>query len=354
MSEFGALPTTETAAYGKTRNPWGLDHTPGGSSGRSAAAVAAGIVPLAHAIDGAGSIRIPASNCGLVGLKPSRHRTPGAPGYLAELDLSAEFCVSRTVRDSANLMAQTQRRGADAAYSPVAPVTGPSSRRLRIGYVEKSLGGHAPSPEVSQGLLATAKLLDGLGHHVEETRWPFDTQAFLADFTILYLSEGSQLKRRLMLETGMDAAELTKLVEPAMVAFSRMGDSVKPATLEKALARVAACSQAYFDGFSAIDVLLCPVLLKPPAKIGDINGSVPLLLLAYRLNHYADYTMVQNATGGPAISLPLAWTADGLPVGMQFAAPLGDEATLLALAFELEEAKPWMNRHPPVWAAARI
>jgi amidase len=352
MSEFGALPTTETLAYGTTRNPWALDHTPGGSSGGSAAAVAAGIVPMAHAADGAGSIRIPASNCGLVGLKPSRGRVPDAPGHLAQLDLVEPLCVSRTVRDTANFLAAVEA-GWKAPYPRVGRVEGPSKRRLRVGFLLNGLSGALPDRAVIRAVDAASGLLASLGHKVSEAYWPFDGKAFLADFTQIYMLEGSQLKRHLLSATGLDARRLTELIEPASAAIGAMGDLIPPAGAMQALGRVDGYATAYFGAFDKVDVLMSAVLLRPPAKIGEINGSLPLGVLAERLNAYADFTMPQNAFGGPAISLPLHWTPDGLPIGVQFAGRLGDERTLLELAFELERAAPWAERRPPVWAPAR-
>lgn len=352
MSEFGALPTTETLAYGITRNPWAPDRTPGGSSGGSAAAVAAGIVPMAHAADGAGSIRIPASNCGLVGLKPSRGRVPDAPGYLSQLDLVEPLCVSRTVRDTANFLAAVER-GWKAPYPPVGRVEGPSTRRLRVGFLLNGLSGALPDGAVIRAVDGASGLLTSLGHKVSEAYWPFDSKAFLADFTQIYMLEGAQLKRRLLAETGLDARRLGELIEPASAAIGAMGDLIPPAGAMQALGRVDGYAKAYFGAFDKVDVLMSAVLLKPPAKIGEINGSLPLGTLAERLNAYADFTMPQNAFGGPAISLPLYATPDGLPIGVQFASRLGDERTLLELAFELERAAPWVERRPEIWAPAR-
>ncbi|WP_447725561.1 amidase family protein [Sphingomonas koreensis] len=352
MSEFGALPTTETLGYGITRNPWALDRTPGGSSGGSAAAVTAGIVPMAHAADGAGSIRIPASNCGLVGLKPSRGRVPDAPGHLAQLDLVEPLCVSRTVRDTANFLAAVES-GWKAPYPPVGRVEGPSTRRLRVGFLLTGLSGALPDQAVIRAVDATSGLLTSLGHKVSEAYWPFDSKAFLADFTQIYMLEGAQLKRHLLSLTGLDARQLAELIEPASAAIGAMGDLIPPAGAMQALGRVEGYASAYFGAFDKVDVLMSAVLLKPPVKIGDINGSLPLGTLAERLNAYADFTMPQNAFGGPAISLPMHWTPEGLPIGVQFASRLGDERTLLELAFELEQALPWAKRHPPVWAPAR-
>lgn len=349
MSEFGALPTTETAAYGVTRNPWNLDHTPGGSSGGAAAAVAAGIIPMADAWDGAGSIRIPASNCGLVGLKLTRGRTPSPDKWFPELNLASHFCVSRTVRDSANLLALVEAQNLDV-LPPVGRIAGPSTRRLRIGVIAASLGGRQPSAETAEAIAATIRLLEGLGHEVRETRWSVDTQAFQADFAQIYLAYGDRMADRLAAENGLDRQVMITQVEPASRAMALMGTMVSDAALEGVLSRVPTHAKAYYAQFNDLDAVMTPVLLKPPVKIGEINASIPLGDLAQRLAEYADYTMLQNAVGGPAISLPLYWTDEGLPIGLQFAADRGGERILLELAFELERAQPWAHRRPPVWA----
>lgn len=355
MCEFGALPTTETVAYGATRNPWNRDYTPGGSSGGAAAAVAAGVIPMADAWDGAGSIRIPASNCGLVGLKATRGRVPGQPDkWFPQLDLSNHFAVSRSVRDSANLLALTEVDAQASGLPPVGHVKGPAARRLKIGLVTKGLSGHAPSSEVADSLEASVRLLQDLGHQVVEVDWPLDTAAFQADFTRIFLGYAARTKAQLLKQSGMDEAELEKRVEPASLAMAGLGQMATETVLEPVFGRVGAYAQAYYAQFETIDLLLTPVLLTPPVKIGEIHASLPIMELADRLAHYADYTMIQNAVGGPAMSLPLHWTSAGLPVGVQFAANRGDERTLLELAFELEAAAPWAGRRPPVWAPDRI
>ena len=349
MSEFGILPTTETLAYGVTRNPWSLDHVPGGSSGGAAAAVAGGIVPKAHGSDGAGSLRIPASNCGLVGLKTSRDRIAGG-SFLGQ-----PFCLSRTVRDTANQLALVETRGAKAAYPPVGEVTGPAKKRLRIGYIMNGLSGHTPSPEVQESVTATLKLLDALDHEVEEAHWPFDGTKFVEDFMLAYMAKAKNTRARMTKgNPPPDPAILKGLIESVSFDVGTLGSEFSDEQVVEAYVRMAISSSAYFDLFDTMDVLVTPVLLKPPARIGEINGSIPFPVLLMRLNNYADYTMLQNASGGPAISLPMHWTRDNLPVGVQFASAMGEERVLLELAFELENAQPWAQRRPPLWAPARV
>lgn len=354
MSEFGALPTTETIAYGVTRNPWSLNHTPGGSSGGAAAAVAAGVVPLAHAADGAGSIRIPASNCGLVGLKPTRGRVPDAPPLLPHMALAVPLCLSRSVRDTANFLAMVERKDRDAPYPPVGTVTGPAQRRLRIGLIINGLSGAMPEMEVLRALDAASRPLIAEGHTVREVRWPFDGKAFLAGFTQIYALEGRAMRRRIFDDTGVTAAQLTTLIEPASRAIAALADMIPPQADQQIIDRVADPLRAYINWFNSVDVVMSAVLLKPPVAVGEINGSLPLPTLIERLGAYADFTMIQNASGGPAISVPVYRTPEGLPIGVQFAAKPGDERVLLELAFELERLIPWGATHPPVWAPSRV
>ncbi|MDK2760098.1 MAG: hypothetical protein KYX64_01915 [Sphingopyxis sp.] len=359
MPEFGILPTTETLAYGITRNPWNLDHVPGGSSGGGAAAVAAGIIPVAHGSDGAGSLRIPASNCGLVGLKPSRGRIVGDRPFIdgkrnVGSFLGESFCMSRTVRDTANMLALVDIKGADAPYPPLRTASGPSKKRLRVGYIMNGLGGHVPSAEVQESITNTLSLLRSQRHEVTEVQWPFSGEAFVEDFTLIYTARAKEAKKLLPAGADLPPAVLKGLIEPVSFSMTMMSDDIPDAAVEEAYARIDAYSKAYFAMFDKIDILVTPVLLKPPVRIGEINGSLPISVLMQRLNHYGDYTMLQNATGGPAISLPLHWTKDGLPVGVQFAGRLGADYELLELAFELEAARPWASRRPPLWAPSLI
>jgi amidase len=359
MPEFGILPTTETLAYGITRNPWNLDHVPGGSSGGAAAAVASGVIPVAHGSDGAGSLRIPASNCGLVGLKPSRGRIVGDRPFIdgkrnVGSFLGESFCLSRTVRDTANMLALVEIKGAQAPYQPLRTVTGPPKKRLRIGYIMNGLGGHVPSPEVQESITKTLGLLRSQRHEVSELQWPFPGEAFVEDFTLIYTARAREAKKMLPAGAEIPPAVLRGLVEPASFSMSMMSDEITDEASEAAYARIEGYSKAYFSLFDKIDILVTPVLLKPPVKIGEINGSLPVSVLMQRLNHYGDYTMLQNASGGPAISLPMHWTKDGLPVGVQFAGRLGADYDLLELAFELEAVRPWASRRPPLWSPALV
>lgn len=359
MPEFGILPTTETLAYGITRNPWNLDHVPGGSSGGAAVAVAAGVIPVAHGSDGAGSLRIPASNCGLVGLKPSRDRIVGDHAFIdgkrnVGSFLGESFVLSRTVRDTANLLSLVEIKGAQAPFQPLRTVTGPPKKRLRVGYIMNGMGGHVPAPEVQESVTKTLAALQSLGHQVSEEQWPFPGERFIEDFTLIYAARAQEAKKMLPAGAEIPDAVLKGLVEPASFAMVGISGDLTEDDVEKAYGRIEECSKAYFSLFDKIDILITPVLLKPPVRIGEINGSLPISVLMQRLNHYGDYTMLQNASGGPAMSLPMHWTKTGLPVGVQFAARMGADYDLLELAFELEAARPWAARRPPLWAPTLV
>ena len=374
LGDFGWLPTTEPLTFGPTRNPWDLSRTPGGSSGGSAAAVAAGVLPMADAADGGGSIRIPASACGLFGMKPSRRRLIGdqhAAG--GGIELTVEHCVSRSVRDSAALFATMECTGADAALPPIGAVTGPAKRRLRVGYVRDSICGQRPDTEVQAGADSTAALLQQLGHEVEETVWPFDGAALRSDFVKLYSAAALEvtglarlainpklvalaalaLKSIGLFPRGLGRKPGQPMLEPLTLAMAEEAARVPADEFRKALTRLKRYEKSYDDWFERYDVILSPVLLQPPVPIGHITGNVERETLMKRVFEFADYTVVHNIVGAPAMSVPLHWTLDGLPVGLQFAARKGEERMLFELAYELEAAQPWAHRRPAVFAEGR-
>jgi amidase len=343
--EYGFLPTTEPVGFGPTRNPWNLAHSSGGSSGGAAAATAAGVTPFAHASDGGGSIRIPASNCGLFGLKPSRGRMIlGRPAQRG-VDLSVYHCVSHSVRDSAVLLAATERGGADAVFPAVGLVTSPSKRRLRVGLVTETMLGAQPAPEVRAAAENAAKLMASLGHEVEPTRWPVDGAAYAQDFLALWASGAAELADAVAQAIGRRPDD--SVLEPFTLAMAELVHQMPAGGLQKAVANLNAAGQAYDRWFERYDVIVSPVLGAPPAPLGWVAGTVDIPTLTERLNSYVGYTTLHNVAGAPSMSVPLHWTADGLPVGVQFAGRAGSEKMLLELAFQLEAAQPWAWRKPP-------
>jgi amidase len=337
--EHGFLPTTEPLAFLPTRNPWNLGRSTGGSSGGAAAAVASGVVPMAHASDGGGSIRIPASNCGLFGLKPSRARMVEKDPSRTVTDLGVNHCLSRSVRDSAALFGLTENTAADAPLKPIGFVSGPSSRRLRVGLVMETANGRLPDAQVTAAIESTAALMAELGHPVTPTRWPIDGPRFAQDFLTLWSMGAAELLK----EVGGTAGLEPFTVEMAR-ALARLPADAQTGVVE----RLELAARQYAGWFDNFDVILSPVLAHPAVPLGYVRGDVPFEELSERLTDYVGYTPVHNVAGGPAMSVPLYWTADGLPVGSHFAARLGDERTLFELAYELERARPWASRRPPV------
>ncbi len=346
--EYGFLPTTEPMGFLPTRNPWNTRHSSGGSSGGAAAAVASGIVPIAHASDGGGSIRIPSSNCGLFGLKPSRGRMIQNRPSSRGIDLSVSHCVAHSVRDSAALFAATERTDAGAPFKPIGVITEPLKRKLKIGLVMNTGTGLTPHPEVQAAVNNAAKLLKDLGHKVEPTAWPMDGAQFGQDFTVLWASGAAELVAGV--GKAMGRKPDTSVLEPFSLGMAELVGKLPPGALPAALQRLNANIATYDAWLSKYDVILSPVLGMPPVELGYVAGWVPFEELQARLTAYVGYTPVQNVAGAPAMSMPLHWTADALPVGVQIAGRAGGEATLLGLAYQLEDAQPWAHKRPPVSA----
>jgi amidase len=339
--EFGLLGTTESLLLGPCRNPWNSDFTPGGSSGGAGAAVAAGLVPFAHATDGGGSIRIPASCCGLFGLKPSRGRlSPGEVG--GGVDLSVQHCVSRSVRDSAALFAAAEYRGPDAALPAVGHVTGPSDRRLRIAFSTRTYTGAVPHPDVEAAAQRAAALCAELGHHVEEAAPAVDGERFIDSFMTVWSAGpvGAVAEARLRNRNPED------VLEPWTLALAEHHDALPETAMADAVARFAQMARVYQAFFGRYDLILTPTLSAPPVRIGEQAPTVGFRALWDDVIGWVAYTPIHNATGNAAMSVPLGWSADGLPIGMQFVAPQGGERTLFELAYELEAAAPWADRWP--------
>jgi len=346
--EFGFLPTTEPVSTGLTRNPWDLARSSGGSSGGSAVAVAAGVVPAAHATDGGGSIRIPASHCGLFGLKPSRGRISDFEGAGGITDIGVEHVLSRSVRDSAALFALTEDASSRAKFPPVGLVTAPAKRRLRIGVLLENGLGHSPSPDVVAATDQAAKLAAGLGHHVDVAHLPYDGGQFIQDFLLLWANGAAGIADRLA--KAMGRAPDSREMEGFSLGLVEMAHRAGPQALGRALQRLEANALAYDTWFPAhqYDVVLSPVLSSGPPLLGEVGPLVPFDTLVARLIEYVGYTPIHNVAGAPAMSVPLYWSDAGLPIGTMFATRAGNERTLFELAYELEAAHPWAHRIPPV------
>jgi len=349
LPEFGLLPTTESLLCGPTRNPWRLDRSAGGSSGGSAAAVAAGVVAVAHGNDGGGSIRIPASCCGLVGLKPSRARMTGDAGR-AVTDFGVQSCLSRTVRDTAAWFAAMERPAGDAVYAPVGLVTGPSGRRLRIGLAPSAATGAEPDTAVMAVFEATVRLLRRHGHTLIDAPPAFDGAAVAAAFTTLW-SAGAAARVKVAADFLGRPPTRTD-VEPLTLSWAAAGTRYTRADIDRAVASLQLLERQYTAQFERYDVLLTPVLASVPVAIGTIDPTRGYDEAAALLARYVAYTPVENASGAPGIALPMGIAPGGLPVGMQFTCAPGGERTLLELAYALEREVDWHHRHPPLWVGA--
>ena len=373
--EFALLGVTEPRLHGPARNPWQLAHTPGGSSGGAAAAVAAGIAPVAGAGDGGGSIRIPAACCGLFGLKPSRGRVPTGPEQGEKWQGAAvEHVLSRSVRDSAALLDATQGPDAGAPYflpGPVRPYleeVGRPPGRLRIAFSLAHPLGRALHPECATAVRDAAHLLESLGHDVAEGPLPFDGRAVAAAFLMLYFGETGASLAALARHLGRPARPAD--VEPTTWLLGLLGRTYTAADFAAARHTWNDSARRMGTFHQTHDLLLTPTLAGPPVRIGELQprpverallrvvntfglgGLVRRSGLVEKLAEQSlektPYTQVANLTGQPAMSVPLHWTADGLPCGVQFIAALGAEDVLFRLAGQLEQARPWFGRRPAV------
>ncbi|MGI4879869.1 MAG: amidase, partial [Janthinobacterium lividum] len=346
LPEFGLLPTTEPLLSGPTRNPWRPDRSSGGSSGGSAAAVAAGVVAVAHGNDGGGSIRIPASCCGLVGLKPSRARMIGETGR-SVTDLGVEGCLSRTVRDTAAWIAACEALGPDAVYPPVGLVTGPSGSKLRIGLQRASGLGRQPHADVGAVFDRSVRLLQRHGHRMVDAAPVYDGAAVAAAFETLW-SAGAAARIKVA-TAALRRPPTARDVEPLSLSWAASGARSTEADIARSVAALQLLEKQYAAQFDRYDVLMTPVLGAPPVGIGTLAPTHSYAELADTLRDYVAYTPIENASGAPAISLPMGAAHDGLPIGLQFTTRPGGERILLELAYDLERELDWHRRHPPVW-----
>lgn len=370
--EFGSKGVTEAELFGPTRNPWDLGRTPGGSSGGAAAAVAARIVPVAAASDGGGSIRIPAACTGLVGLKVGRGLVPFGPVDSEPLNgLGTSGVVSRTVRDTAAMLDVLIGPDAVSPYAPAVPdrplldelehPPGP----LRIGFTTDSAIRTTPHPEAVRAVEHAAALLSELGHQVEQTRPPHDDAQLGRDFlTIWFVHQAIEIDRvKRATGAGDDAFEQDTRVMAAL------GGAVRGVELQAADERRREFIGGLAEFHSGYDLLMTPTLGEPPIEIGALDIPAALRIVAEGLLRtratrlmklagivdqlvernlgWVPYTQLANVTGRPAISLPLYWTPNGLPLGVQFVGRLNSEGLLLRLARQLEQAAPWAERRPP-------
>ena len=350
--EFGSVPVTEPEAWGPTRNPWDLSRTPGGSSGGSASAVAAGIVPIAHASDGGGSIRIPAACCGLVGLKVSQGRISMGPSR-DESNLGVEHCVSRSVRDSARLLDATHGPGigdviiAPTPRRPFIDEVGADPGRLRIGFLDFNPRGGDVHADCVDGVHKTAKLLESLGHHVEPG-FPdiFSDNEIGRAFSMLWSTNMGTAIRRFSQALGREMTPNDiEAMNWAQAEFAKGVNGVDFSLAQASSIQFRRAIQSWWT--KGWDLLLTPTLAAPPLPIGSMpnNPARPMTPLM-TAGSWVAFTSQFNISGQPAISLPLHRTAEGLPVGMQLAAAYGREDVLIRVASQLEQAAPWAHLTP--------
>ena len=373
--EFGLTPFTEPARFGPTRNPWDLTRTSGGSSGGSAAAVASGMVPVATGGDGGGSIRIPAACCGLFGMKPTRGRVPTGPDF-GEIWHGAvvEHVVTRSVRDSAAILDATAGADPGAPYAAIPPArpfreeVGAPPGRLRIACTSTPWLGKRVHPDCVHAVQETGRLLASLGHEVEDASPPLDGPAFCRAFLTMICAE----LRGDLDDAGAMLGRTPRYrdFEPATWGLSRLGGAIPASEFARAtrfLQRVARQTAPFFARY---DVVVTPTLSTPPFRTGALQPTPKEQLLLgmlgragsgnlYRwlgvLEQTADkvfewipWTPVLNATGQPAMSVPLVWNGEGLPIGVHFVGRYGEESLLYRLAAQLEEARPWFDRLAPL------
>ncbi|MGB8399090.1 amidase [Bradyrhizobium sp.] len=353
--EFGLMPTTESRLFGPTRNPWNTAHSSGGSSGGAAAAVAARILPMSHASDGGGSIRIPASASGVFGLKPTRGRNPLGPdrgeGWGG---FSCGHVVSISVRDSAVMLDAIHGPEPSSPYvapppeRPFSQEVGRDPGRMRIAFTDKSPYGDAIDPEIAAATREIAQLLAGLGHHVEERAPPLAADPAVVMAAIVGANTALTVR---LIEQRLGRAATEHDLEILTLASAH--NAQKSTATDYVAAQLAAfqISRGLANFFEGCDVFLCPTLCSPPLRIGELDTmSKDLSHIAPILRRYMPATSMFNMSGQPAMSVPLAWNKAGLPLGMMFSAKYGDEGALFRLAGQLEQARPWKGRLPPVRA----
>jgi len=355
LPEFGLLPTTETKRFGPTRNPWDPSRTPGGSSGGSAAAVAAGMLPIAHANDGGGSTRIPAACCGLVGLKPQRGRISNAP-EAGEVFLVQDGVLTRTVQETAELLdvlAGPVLGDASWAPPPAEPFAVAARRepgRLRIAVTTETATGTPVSDEDVRATRATAELLASLGHEVVEDAPPWAVPGVLELFTASFGPAVSSVIALMTVINGREPAEGE--LEPITAAVYGLSKSIDAVSALGAGYQLQAFARAIVQWTAQYDALLTPSLAEAPLELGTLQAFENPMDGFTRSGAFTPYAAMSNITGSPAISLPLHQREDGLPLGVQLVGQPAGEGALLALAAQLEAALPWADRRAPLAATA--
>lgn len=351
LPEFGYTPSTESVLHGPCRNPWNTAHGAGGSSGGAAAAVAARMVPMAHAGDGGGSIRIPAACCGVFGMKPTRGRITLAPTFGdVQNGLASEHAITRSVRDSAALLDATEGPAPGDPYvappksRPYLDEAGTNPGRLRIALQTHSPIGSPVHADCIAAAKDAAALCERLGHTVEEAAPDIDGHAVSEAFGVLWAGGAAQtldtIARMRQRPIGLDE------VEPLTWALYELGKQTSASAYLIAVAAIQRIARRVARFMESYDVWLTPTLARPPVRLGEFAPDPANPIEAFhRAGEYIPFTPIVNATGQPAMSVPLYWNAEGLPIGVHFIGRFGDEALLFRLAGQLEIAQPWADRH---------
>lgn len=349
--EFGMLPTCEPTLFGATRNPWDTSRTTGGSSGGSAAAVASGMAPMAYGNDAGGSIRFPASCCGLFGLKPTRARLPFGPEYGDVFSgLAVEHALTRSVRDSALLLDATAGPDLGDPYPaptperPFADEVGADPGRLRVAFTARTPAGQSVHSDCVAAVQDAAALCANLGHEVVERDLPGLDERVDAALDVVFGAAFAWILDYWVRKLGREPDP--EEIEPLTRAAWEQGRRITVGSYLLAVQDLQAFSRTVARFFTGVDVWLTPTLSEPPVPLGEIPT------LGRSASFIAFPAWVANVTGNPAMSVPLHWNAAGLPIGVHFLGRFGDEATLLRLASQLEEARPWSGRVPSVFAAS--
>jgi amidase len=349
--ELATSVTTEPMAYGATHNPWDLSRSPGGSSGGSAAAVAAGMVPVAHGNDMGGSIRFPASMCGIVGLKPTRARTTLGPDFGEYWGpLTHEHVLTRSVRDTAVVLDAIAGPGPGDPYGAPPPArpfraeVGAPPGRLRIGLRTRRRDGERSNPTCERAVADAGRLLESLGHHVEAVDLPALDAPVDDAFGIVMCVAVARDLERWKTRTGEPITEDD--VEPGNLFLAQMGERVSGAAYAGAIEKMQAWSRGVATWWEDHDVLVTPTSPEPPVRLGELAPTNDDPYAPVRMGTLVTFTSPFDITGQPAISLPLHWDAEGLPIGVQLIAAYAREDVLLRLSAQLEQAAPWAERHP--------
>ncbi|CAH2937117.1 MAG: hypothetical protein PPHERAN_4599 [uncultured Paraburkholderia sp.] len=361
--EFGLASVTESRIAGVTRNPWDTERTPGGSSGGAAAMIAAGAVPVATGSDGGGSIRSLGAHCGIVGLKPTRGRISQAPLPDDPISgLAVHFVLTCSVRDTAVALDVTLGLAPGDAYGFQPPAGAftlslhPPKRKLRIGYTTTSWGGDRASRETSEGVVIALRMLAEHGHAVQEARPEFAEEAFAKATLDIWCTNTAFAIDDLAHQMGRKQGD--ENLQSSTMAFYRHGLTVSSSDILSALSVFNDVNLSVGRFFGEYDLLVTPTCMTTAPLIGDVQcdlvGVLDAAAWSKKMNGIDAFMPIFNTTGHPAISLPLHWSEQGLPVGVQFVAPFGDEATLLQVGSFFEEALPWNNRRPPIYAGGSM